>query len=141
MKLHSGENIGGVSRYEICHINDLISVNPLRFKNGKWWQIIEHLPQSGQFKDDEQETDHGITYTYAGTFKRHFPSKKDEINFSRFIGQCSIMRITDLNGNKRIIGTLDTPVLISRSGDRGAKPSDMAGNEFKFSVTQIDRAV
>jgi len=140
MKLHNGENIGGISRFEFCHIDDLISVNPLRFKNGKWWEIIQHLPQSGQFKDDEQETDQGITYTYAGTFKRHFPSKKDELFFSRYIGECSIIRVTDLNGIKRIIGTLETPVLISRSSDRGAKPSDMAGNEFKYSVTQIERA-
>lgn len=140
MKLHSGENIGGVARFEFCHIEDIISVNPFRFKNGKWWEIIEHLPQSGQLKDDEQETDQGITYTYAGTFKRHFPSKKDELLFSRYIGECSIIRITDLNGMKRVIGTLDTPVLISRAGDRGAKPSDMAGNEYKYSVTQIERA-
>lgn len=141
MKLHDGENIGGVSKFEICLVTDLISLKPFLFKPGKHWYTVEHVPQSGSLKDDEVDTENGTTYTYAGTFKRQFPSKKDELFFESYIGSRSIMKITDLNGIQIIIGTQDTPVLLSRSGDRGVKPSDMAHHEFKYSVTQSDRAV
>lgn len=141
MKLHDGDNIGGVSKFEICLVSDLISLQPILFKPGKHWYTVEHIPQTASFKDDEAETDNGITYTYAGTFKRQFPSKKDEQFFEAYIGPRSIMRITDLNGMRTIIGNVDTPVVLTRSGERGVKPSDMAHHEFKYSVTQSDRAV
>lgn len=139
--LHTGENIGGILEIGICHVDDIeSSEDSILFKTNKWWTIVEFIPKTATFIDDESDTDHGILFTYSGVFKRQFPSKSDEIIFSRFIGQCVVMRIVDLNGQSRIIGSKQYPVSLFRKGDRGSKPNDLAHHEFRYNVSQPKRA-
>lgn len=141
MILHSGDNVGGVAQYELCHVDDLVSFYPVRFKPGRYWQCVRHVPETGTLADEELDTDNGVTYSYSGSFKRQYPSERDELDMSRYMGKCTIWRITDMNRRIYLLGTPENPVSLSRSGNRGARPSDMAHNEFKFSVVQVDRAM
>jgi len=140
--LHTGENIGGILEVAVCHIDELeSSIGSLCFKPNKWWTVVEVIPNTATFNDEEVDTENGILYTYSGGFKRQYPSKSDELIFSRFIGQCSVVRIVDMNGQCRIIGSKECPVSISRIGNRGAKPNDLSHHEFKFNVSQANRAL
>lgn len=140
--LHTGENIGGVLEIAVCLIDDVLSMgDEVRFKPNKWWTVIEVIPHTATFVDEEVDTDQGILYNYSGALRRQYPSKSDEVIFSAFVGQCVIMRIVDRNGICRVLGSPECPVAISRSGNRGSKPSDLSYHEFKYSVSQSFRAL
>jgi|SRR5690606_14363607 len=139
--LHEGDNIGGIRRIQIALITDFKSFAPIQFKPGKNWQEIEIYPDSGLLKSDAQHGDNGKYYTYAGSFKIHHPSRKDENSIDRFIGPVSVMRITDHNKYAQVIGTPDEPVTLARSSDTGTKLTDLAHNAFTFTVSQLYKAL
>ncbi|MGJ1295544.1 hypothetical protein ACR777_15160 [Sphingobacterium spiritivorum] len=139
--LHQDDNIGGLLSVEIAHVTDFSGFNPVVFKPGKNFQKVDILPLSGSLKDDEEFSNSGTAYTYAGIFKIHHPTAILENAIRPYIGLCSVLKLTDLNGRIRIVGSPACPVLLKRTGDSGLKPSDMAHNEFKFSVTQPHPAI
>lgn len=140
--LHTGENIGGILEISICHIDDLEdSRTSIIFKPNRWWIVISTIPNTASLVDDEIDTDHGILFNYSGGFRRQYPSRSDELIFEKFLGQCCVVRVIDNNGICRILGRKDLPVSLTRTGNRGAKPSDLSYHEFKFSISQPFRAL
>ena len=136
-ELYEGDNIGGILRVQIALISDLESFAPVIFKPGKSWREIEIYPDSGLFKSDVQHVDNGRFYTYAGSFKIHFPNRSDENKLDAYVGPLSIMRITDFNRYTQVIGSPGEPVLFGRSFESGTKLTDLAHNSFVFSVSQL----
>lgn len=139
--MHIGHNIGGIKEVAIAHIDDLEHrLDAIVFKPNKWWTVVDFLPYTASLIDEEVDTDHGILYNYSGAFKRKFPSRLEEGIFSKFLGQCVVIRVIDMNDECRIIGHKECPVKLERTGNRGTKPSDLAHHEFKYSVSQYTRA-
>lgn len=135
-ELHEGDNIGGISKFEIAHVTDFLSFNPISFRQGKGFVEIPHVPSSGSLKDEEQTGKSGTSFSYSGALVVHAPTKAVEQLLRKFMGNASVCRITDLNGVVLVIGSPDCPVSVSRTGNRGRKPSDMAHNEIRFAVEQ-----
>lgn len=138
---HEEDNIGGLASIEIAHTSKIQSFNPLVFKPGAYWQAVEFHPTSGLLKDEVNDSDHGTYYTYAGTFKIHKKTKDLEKHIDPFLGQCIIMRITDMNGYSLVIGGPEYPVQLFRSSESGSMPADMNHYAFSFSVNQPNRAL
>lgn len=135
-ELHEGDNIGGIARIEIAHVTDFLGFNPIVFKPTKAFAELPFVPGSGMLKDEENDTKNGAQYSYAGLFAVQRPTSSTENILRPYIGQASVLRITDLNGEVLIIGSPACPVELSRETDRGRKPSDMSKMEIRFSVTQ-----
>lgn len=139
--LNEGDNIGGLAQIDVAHVWDLESYEPIRFKPGMCWLEIEFHPMSGLMKEDVQDSDHGVYYSYAGSFKIPKSDRKTECALDRFIGQVSIFRVMDLNGKTLVIGGPDMPVLFTRSSDTGSSPVDMNHASYSFIVSQPNRAL
>lgn len=136
-QIHEGDNIGGILKVQIALLSELESFAPIVFKSGKSWKEIEIYPESGMFKSDVPHGDNGKYYSYAGSFKIHFPNRKDENAFDKFIGPVNVMRITDLNRYVQVIGSPEEPVTFSRTYESGSKVTDLSHNSFTFSVSQL----
>lgn len=140
-ELNDGDNIGGLADIEVALANDFESFNPVSFKSGKYWKGIDFHPMSGLLKEDLQDSDHGIFYSYAGSFKIPKRDKKTELILDRFVGQLSVWRITDLNGLTIVIGSPSMPVTLTRSSDTGSSPAEMNHSAYSFIVSQPYRAL
>lgn len=140
-EFHEGDNIGGVLSFEIAHVNELISSDPIRFKPGKIWRSINFHPNSGIFKEEENESEHGLFYSYAGSFKIHRKSRETDSLLRYYLGTSSLIRITDQNGLVQVIGGIDFPVTLTKSSDTGSNPTDMNQVNYSFSVSQIQKAL
>ncbi len=140
-EFHEGDNIGGIYSFEIAHVTDLFSSNPIVFKAGKTWRSINFHPTSGLFKEDESETENGMFYSYAGSFKIHRKSKQTDKDLQHYLGTCSVIKVTDQNGLSQVIGGIDFPVTMTKSSDTGSNPTDMNQMNYSFSVSQIQKAL
>lgn len=138
---HEGDNIGGISKLEVGFTHDFANFNPVIFLPSKYWQEIVFHPSSGLMKQDVVDSDHGIYYTYAGTIKiTHRDAAMDQL-LDSIVGHKTLVRITDMNGYTLVIGTPDSPVLFTQSGDTGSAPTDVNHYVLSFSVSQLNRAL
>lgn len=140
-ELFTGDNIGGLSMIEIAHVNDVKEFPPLKFKPNCFWRGIDFHPISGLMKEEINETDNGMTYSYAGAFKIHNKKANIDSFLDRFLGQVSILKITDMNGFCQVIGSNNYPVQLIRSSDTGSSPTDMNHYNYSFSITQPKKAL
>ncbi|MFD2741953.1 MULTISPECIES: hypothetical protein [Sphingobacterium] len=136
-ELHQGDNIGGIAKVQIAHITDFKSFNPVSFHPNKGWQEIAFIPSSGTMKGEEKDSDNGVYHHYEGLFEIQYQSNVVSFKLRTYIGKVSVLKITDLNGRSRVIGTPEEPVTVSRSSDTGSAPKDMNHNVVTFSVDQL----
>lgn len=138
---YEGDNIGGIAKLEIAHVQDFKSFNPVSFHPNKFWKEITFHPNSGLLKDEVNDSDHGQYYSYAASVKITHRDKELEQIIDRLIGQCSVIRVTDMNGYRQVIGSPEAAVLITRSGDTGSAPTDVNQYILNFTVSQPERAL
>ena len=135
--LHQGDNIGGIAKVQIAHITDFESFNPVSFRSNKGWHEIPFLPGTGSLKSEEKDDGNGKYYHYEGSFEIHHQSNVVSLKLRPYTGQVSILKITDLNGRSRVIGTPTESVTVSRSSNTGSAAKDMNHNLITFTVDQL----
>lgn len=135
--LWNGDNIGGVAKIELAFVTDFAGFRPVVFKHGVDWRKIDFLPGTALVSEDIQDTEHGLMYSYAGVFKIHRLSVLESREISRYFGQKTVFKITDLNGIEMIIGSPISPCEFLQKGSTGSKPTDMNHKEYTVSVSQM----
>lgn len=138
---HEGDNIGTLAVVEIAHQEDFLNFDPPLFREGRDWKQIEFLDESGSLSVSHDEDDNGIVFGYSGKFSIKRPTDEEENAMLPYIGQKSIMRLTDHNGRVRIIGLQDCPVTIKMSGSTGTKYTGAPSNDYSFAVDQHKKAL
>jgi hypothetical protein len=141
MEFFEGDNIGGLSNIEIIEHFNVRSLVPVELVEGKVFTEVPFKNESGQFKIKEEDTDNGTVYAYSGRFFLHSMRNEVDSGMAKFIGQVSVMRLTDMNGRKYIIGAPGKPVTISKNGDTGQRYTNENGTEFSFQVAQMESAI
>ena len=141
MEFFEGNNIGGLSSIEIIEHFNIRSLKPLNLVAGKDWTLIPFKDESGQMVIRTADTDNGPVYTYSGRFFIH--NMRDEVDqaMENFIGQKSIMRITDMNGRSYLIGAPGKPVTLLPNGDTGQRYVNENGMDFNFNIEQDSPAI
>lgn len=138
---YEGDVIGGIAKLEIAYHWDFTQFYPAVFAAGKDWKEIEALPETGELKYKAEETEHGPLYSYSGSFSVLKLSESVETAILPYIGESSILRITDNNGRIFIVGLPGAPVSLALSAGTGRKYTSQNSFDFDFSVEQVRPAV
>ena len=137
MKHYEGDNIGGLAKIRIAFHTDFESFNPEVFKAGKDWLDIPFKEESGQLQPSADDSDNGIVYNYSGKFFIHRLRPEIENELNTYLGQVSVIEITDLNDEVYIIGAPGMPVTLQLGGDTGAKYTSENGAGYQFDIDQM----
>ncbi|WP_342645020.1 hypothetical protein [Mucilaginibacter sp. CSA2-8R] len=128
-----GANIGGVSQVLMAYSYELSSINPVSFKPGRDWSVMDFLPDSSSVKESSSAGDNGPEHSYSLVFSFNKQAQAMYDAFKRYLGQVGVTRYTDNNGVTRLLGRLDNPVTVKTESDTGNDPTDM--NFFKITIT------
>lgn len=136
MQHFEGNNIGSIAKLEIAFHTDFSSFNPAVLQNGKQWFNILFKEESGFLKINVEETENGLVYSYSGAFFIHRirPEVVNEVN--PYLGQLTVMRITDINGEVYIIGAPGVPVTLTLDAQTGEKYTAENGSNYTFATQQ-----
>ncbi|WP_316743404.1 hypothetical protein [Pedobacter antarcticus] len=141
MQEHQGNNIGSIAAFEITHQLDLIGFNPVTFIPGLSWTKVPFREQGGRIKEVIEETENGMLCTYTGSII--LPCMRDDVDLvmDKYLGQKSVVRITDMNGRIYIIGAPGLPVEIGSTGDTGENFTNENAKQFEFKIAQPFKAM
>jgi hypothetical protein len=141
LQFHEGDNIGSILKLEAAPHYDFSGFNPVAFHFGKGWIDIPFKEESGVLQLKADDTDHGISFNYAGRFFIHKQRADVRSTLYPFLGQHLILKVTDLNGEVYIIGKPGCPVTLELSATTGQRYADENGMEFQFKIEQDSVAV
>ena len=134
METFEGNNIGGLSKLEICFHTDLASYNPAVFKAGKAWLDIPFDDESAVLDFNAEETDQGNLYNYTGRVELRKQRPDVKAALYPYIGRNSIIKATDMNGEVSILGAPGLAVKLSAQAKTGAKYIDKNSLTIAFEV-------
>jgi len=136
MEHYQGDNIGSIAKFEITNHYSLSGFNPLTFSPGGSWMSVPFKEQSGELRETTENTENGPLYTYTGSI--FLANQRDEVDLimRTYLGQRSVIRITDMNGRVYIIGSPVLPVTLTSSGETSKTYTGENGKEFQFKVEQ-----
>ncbi|HEY0177044.1 MAG TPA: hypothetical protein VGC08_11745 [Pedobacter sp.] len=140
MQHHEGDNIGSIAKFEIIYNSWVSSLGPVTLNPGRAWLAVPFKEQTGQMKVDTEDNVNGTVYNYSGSIYLH--NMRDEVDqaMNPFLGQVSMIRVTDMNGRIYIIGAPDFPVTVTSSGDTGKTYVSENGKEYQFKIEQTFEA-
>lgn len=136
-------NIGGIIQCEILSVDDIISfaiVNQnikLQKKEAATWKLLPISPHKTVVYSTPSAGDAGILYEHK--FSTFLPANKvtiQEVSYYRSLclSGC-ILRYTDANGNLRIVGTKEYPLIGTIAETSGDKATALAGYDFSLKAS------
>ena len=141
MNYYEGDNIGSLLKVEAAYHTDFSGFNPLSFYTGKSWLEIPFKEQTSALFLKVADTANGLVYGYSGKFFIHHLSDEVDDTLYPYLGQISVLRLTDMNNRVYIIGSPGLPVTMETSTGTGDKYTSENGQEFSFKVDMINRAL
>lgn len=131
-----GDIIGSIYKMEAAHHTDLTGFAPVEFLAGKGWQQIPFAEENGELRLAVQETDNGLVYAYSGTVAIQRLRPEVQLALLPYLGQGSVLRITDMNDQVYIIGAPGLPVNLQLDGSTGQQFTGRNGYTLSFSISQ-----
>lgn len=136
MNYYEGDNIGGIAKIRIAFHHDFESFNPAVLKVGKEWLEIPFDEEKANLQLGTDEPDNGTVFGFNGKFSLH--RLRPEVNdaLRKFLGQFSVLEITDMNAEVYIIGAPGVPVTLKLSGTTGTNYTNENGATYSFETEQ-----
>lgn len=143
-------NIGGVIKVDICPIDKIsnflstgtkVRVSP---KEGETlWTELPINRKNTACSATPTNSDAGIAYQHSCNTLLPMPYVNETLLAAlRISVKCGcLIRYTDANGQTRVLGTKDYPLLGSLEERPGSNASDLAGYELQLSTTSLTPAL
>jgi hypothetical protein len=142
IRKHTGENFGGNYSFQFAFTDDVQEMpdtfegaihHEVTMKAGTRWYAGYATEGSMQFKDEQQDNDHGGFHNkeFTGTV----PKDRPEVAalFESIKNRKFILDIKDNNGQRKIVGRPEEPLYLKSALD--SKNSVEMRNEYKFTFS------
>jgi len=114
--------------------NDIVLVD------GADWLKAPVLPDPRLFRERQRETKQGRYYdqTVEAIVPRHTPELAGEMNVMKQYRY--ILRLTNRNGSKFLVGTLEHPCIFESDLDTGSKTPDLKHHKIRWTSKNPEKA-
>lgn len=138
---HNDDNLGGIYAFKYIPISEVASLpaaidgkvfEPLLTKDSGRWYEFYATPGTLGFSELKETSPHGDYY--KAKFSGFVPKDRSDLidAFSKMRNNKFIIDYTDYNGVRKIIGTIDEPLLFKESLDTGVNVPNRNGTSFEF---------
>lgn len=133
------DNIGGANKLRFVPVSGIASIpsiyagaiqSTVVLKAGYRWYDCYCTLGSLYYKDEQQDGEHGVSFKkeVGGSVPR--PTDDLIEVFSTMDNGRFVLDVTDNNGHRRLIGTVEEPMYFKRMADTKAAPADK--NEYRL---------
>jgi hypothetical protein len=140
IKLNEEINIGSIQKLELVMHNQLSDYAPVVLNAGVAWLEIELLPDNASLLLTAEDTENGMLFTYRVNAAHTVLRDEVEDLLNPFLGQRSIVRVTDMNDRVYILGMPGTPCAFTYNGNTGNNPTEQNGYAINIQVAQPFKA-
>lgn len=136
-------NIGGIIQCEILNVDDIVIFAvfnqnaEIKTKETANWQLLPISQKNTSVSAQPSTDDAGTLYEHKFSTIIPKPAQEDIIRYRSLCLSGCIIRYTDSNGNKRVLGTKDYPLTGTLAEVPGQTASELAGYKLTLQASEL----
>ena len=138
---HTGDNLGGNYRIKYAFVEDIAEIpephagaihSEVVMKAGTRWYEVYCTEASMQFKDAQEDSEHGASFVKELT--GFVPKEREELNeaLDALKNRRCVLDVIDNNNTRKLVGTISEPLYFSSSSDSKESTSGRNGTAISW---------